>query len=147
MVNNLTDLPINQTPVGYTSVPAPNTYGFEYKFANWTVNASVQEWKIYVNDAGNSTFSSTNATATMVNAYNVTIQTGRSAADGNSTLAGDNITVYINTSGIGGGVVRDGLPFNITLDETGNNVLYPYVNTANSGNYSFTINTTKAMSS
>lgn len=155
LYNNLTDVnepvsgpeDINRTLVHYTGATEP--YSFSYTFANWTVKDSLDKWYVYINDGGNDTFpypTDTNNTKQFVmTAYNVTIQTGRSAADGNSTLAGDNITVYINTSaGTQAASQRDGLPFNITLDETGNNVLYPYVNTAKSGNYTFTINTTTA---
>ena len=133
---------INATPV--TSTGSAPIYSFTYTFANRTVNESVNVWSVKINDTDSIVSTTLKDEILLMNAYNVTIPDGRSAADGNSTLAGDNITVYINTSGLQSGSTREGLPFSITLPDGENLMPYPYVNPTDSGNYSFTINTTKA---
>jgi len=145
MYNDIASLPgdINCTEVFSDSGSPP--YSFTYTFANWTVNSSVETWKVWVSDAGVDTFDNTLPNTTIyTNAYNATIQTGRSVADGNSTLAGDSVTVCVTTSGIQSPFQRDDLPFSLTLPDNGNDVMSGYVNTAGTGNYTFTINATKA---
>jgi len=145
MYNDIASAPayINRTEVFSDSGSPP--YSFTYTFANWTVNSGVETWKVWVSDAGVNTFDNALPNTTIyTNAYNATIQTGRSVADENSTLAGDSVTVCVTTSGIQSPFQRDSLPFSLTLPDTGNDVMSGYVNTAGTGNYTFTINATKA---
>ena len=136
--NNLTGVPINKTSVLSTGT---GPYSFTYTFANWTVNDSINNLAVYVNDANNDTFPTGVPATFMINAYNITITNGRSSADGNSTLAGDQIIVNLNTSGLQAATTRDNLPFSLSLPEA-NNTVTAAAGTSD-GNYTFTITATK----
>jgi hypothetical protein len=121
---------------------APFTY--TYTFANYTVNESAQAWVVYINDTSGAAMPGTCANESFVmNSYNVSLQTGRSAAEGNSTLAGDTIEVSVTTSGMLAKTERDGLGITITPLEGGNTVSGAS-NVAGTGNYTFNITAAKA---
>ena len=119
-------------------------FTYTYTFANHTVNESAQAWVVYINDTSNAAMPGTCANESFVmNSYNVSLRTGRSAAEGNSTLAGDTIKVSVTTSGMLAKTERDGLGITITLPEGGNTVSGD-TNVAETGNYTFNITAAKA---
>jgi hypothetical protein len=139
MYDNKNSVSLLATQVLGTGVSSP--FSFTYTFANNTVNQSAQAWYLYLNTSNSDMINSASKTAFMMMSYNVSLKTGRSAAEGYSTLAGDTIQVNLNTSGLGANSTRDGRAFTITLPE-GYNTVSAATNVANTGNYTFNITTT-----